>query len=228
LPDIADTGDLMRRVHLRAIATKSALSELRGLDLPEWGKAPEPRNASGQIGQETGDDQINSRCGGSWPRRSPTHQGFDKFHGFLGGATNQWAPFLYDGTAVVELPSDPNYHFMTDMTDNALAWIRYQKALASQKPSFVYFAPGASHAPHRVPWDTLSADEKGLFNGYTYFDGEKVAEGRIENTEAGTFSAAETADVRIDLGPPVVEAIGSEAESRFNGHIQTVTVKVGH
>jgi len=49
--------------------------------------------------------------------RWPTHQGFDKFYGFLGGETNQWAPFLYDGVTQVELPNDPNYHFMTDMTE---------------------------------------------------------------------------------------------------------------
>ena len=79
--------------------------------------------------------------------RWPTRQGFDKFYGFIGGETNQWAPFLYDGTAVVELPHDPNYHFMTDMTDKAVAWIKYQKALTPQKPSFIYFAPGATHAP---------------------------------------------------------------------------------
>jgi arylsulfatase len=83
--------------------------------------------------------------------RWPTRQGFDKFYGFLGGETNQWAPFLYDGTAVVELPSDPNYHFMTDMTEKARAWIKYQKALTPDKPSFVYFSPGAVHAPHHVP-----------------------------------------------------------------------------
>lgn len=83
--------------------------------------------------------------------RWPTRQGFDKFYGFLGGETNQWAPFIYDGTAVVELPSDPNYHFMTDMTEKARAWIKYQKALTPDRPSFVYFAPGATHAPHHVP-----------------------------------------------------------------------------
>ncbi len=83
--------------------------------------------------------------------RWPTRQGFDKFYGFLGGETNQWAPFLYDGTAVVELPNDPNYHFMTDMTDKARAWIKYQKALTPDRPAFVYFAPGATHAPHHVP-----------------------------------------------------------------------------
>ncbi len=83
--------------------------------------------------------------------RWPTRQGFDKFYGFLGGETNQWAPYLYDGTAVVELPADPNYHFMNDMTEKARAWIKHQKALTPDKPSFIYFAPGATHAPHHAP-----------------------------------------------------------------------------
>jgi len=95
--------------------------------------------------------------------RWPTRQGFDKFYGFLGGETNQWAPFLYDGTAVVELPNDPNYHFMNDMTEKARAWIKYQKALTPDKPSFVYFAPGATHAPHHVPKEWI-AKWKGKFD----------------------------------------------------------------
>ena len=95
--------------------------------------------------------------------RWPMRQGFDKFYGFLGGETNQWAPFLYDGTAVVELPDDPNYHFMTDMTDKARAWIKYQKALTPDRPSFVYFAPGATHAPHHVPQSWI-AKWKGKFD----------------------------------------------------------------
>jgi arylsulfatase len=95
--------------------------------------------------------------------RWPTRQGFDKFYGFIGGETNQWAPFLYDGTAVVELLHDPNYHFMTDMTDKAVAWIKYQKALEPQKPSFIYFAPGATHAPHHVPQEWI-ARWKGKFD----------------------------------------------------------------
>jgi arylsulfatase len=95
--------------------------------------------------------------------RWPTRQGFDKFYGFLGGETNQWAPFLFDGTAQVELPDDPNYHFMTDMTDKARAWIRHQKAMAPDKPTFVYFAPGATHAPHHVPKEWI-ARWKGKFD----------------------------------------------------------------
>lgn len=88
--------------------------------------------------------------------RWPTRQGFDKFYGFLGGETNQWAPFIYDGTHALELPNNPNYHFMTDMTDQAVSWIKYQKALTPDKPFFTYFAPGAMHAPHHVPKEWIA------------------------------------------------------------------------
>ena len=56
--------------------------------------------------------------------RWPTRSGFDKFYGFIGGETNQWAPLLYDGLNQVEAPNDPNYHFMTDMTNQAIGWMR--------------------------------------------------------------------------------------------------------
>jgi arylsulfatase A-like enzyme len=88
--------------------------------------------------------------------RWPTRQGFDKFYGFIGGETNQWAPYLYDGVAPVELPGDPDYHFMSDMTDKAVAWLKYQKALTPGKPAFIYFAPGATHAPHHVPKEWIA------------------------------------------------------------------------
>ena len=95
--------------------------------------------------------------------RWPTRQGFDKFYGFFGGETNQWAPLLYDGVTHLELPNDPNYHFMTDMTDKARAWIKHQKAMSPDKPAFIYFAPGATHAPHHVPKSWI-ARWKGKFD----------------------------------------------------------------
>jgi len=95
--------------------------------------------------------------------RWPTRQGFDKFYGFLGGETNQWAPFIYDGVHPVELPEDPNYHFLTDMTNQTVAWIKYQKALTPDRPFFVYYAPGATHAPHHVPKEWI-ARWKGKFD----------------------------------------------------------------
>jgi arylsulfatase A-like enzyme len=94
-----------------------------------------------------------------WPNRS----GFDEFYGFMGGETNQWAPLLYHGMDQVEVPKDPNYHFMTDMTDKAVAWVQYQKSLTPDRPFFMYFAPGATHAPHHVPKEWI-AKYKGKFD----------------------------------------------------------------
>ncbi len=97
--------------------------------------------------------------------RWPLSQGFDKFYGFIGAEANQWAPYLHDGATQIALPKNPGYHLMTDMTDQAVAWIRFQKAMTPNKPFFVYFAPGALHAPHHVPSSWIeSSPSKGLFD----------------------------------------------------------------
>lgn len=83
--------------------------------------------------------------------RWPTQSGFDKFYGFIGGETNQWAPAIFDGVTRIETPNDPNYHFTTDMTNQAMNWVSAQQSLTPDKPFFIYFAPGATHAPHHVP-----------------------------------------------------------------------------
>lgn len=79
--------------------------------------------------------------------------GFEYFYGFIGGEANQWYPTLHEGTTPVELKRTPEegYHLMEDMTDKAIAWVGQQKALTPDKPFFMYFAPGATHAPHHVP-----------------------------------------------------------------------------
>ena len=83
----------------------------------------------------------------------PTGSGFEHFYGFLGGETNQYFPSIYEGTKAVEPESTPEegYHFTEDMTDRTIAWVCQQKALMPDKPFFVYYAPGATHAPHQVP-----------------------------------------------------------------------------
>jgi arylsulfatase len=87
---------------------------------------------------------------GAWPTGGG---GFEYFYGFIAGETNQYYPALYEGTTAIEPPKTPEegYHFTEDMTDKAIAWMRQQKALTPDKPFFVYFAPGATHAPHQVP-----------------------------------------------------------------------------
>ncbi len=79
--------------------------------------------------------------------------GFEYFYGFVGGEAHQWYPSLYEGTTPIEVKKTPEegYHFMEDMTDKAIGWIGQQKALMPDKPFFIYFAPGATHAPHHVP-----------------------------------------------------------------------------
>ncbi len=79
--------------------------------------------------------------------------GFEYFYGFIGGEAHQWYPSLYEGTTPIEVEKTPEegYHFMEDMTDKAIGWIGQQKALIPDKPFFIYFAPGATHAPHHVP-----------------------------------------------------------------------------
>ncbi|RUU44600.1 arylsulfatase [Mesorhizobium sp. M6A.T.Ce.TU.002.03.1.1] len=79
--------------------------------------------------------------------------GFEYFYGFIGGEAHQWYPSLYEGTMPVEVKKTPEegYHFMEDMTDKAIGWIGQQSALMPDKPFFIYFAPGATHAPHHVP-----------------------------------------------------------------------------
>jgi arylsulfatase A-like enzyme len=98
----------------------------------------------------------------SWPSGGG---GFEYFYGFIGGETNQYYPAIYEGTTPIEPDKTPEegYHFTEDMTDKAIKWIRQQKALMGDKPFFVYFAPGATHAPHHVP-DEWSAKYKGKFD----------------------------------------------------------------
>ena len=82
--------------------------------------------------------------------RWPTHQGFDKFYGFIGGETDQWYPLIYDGVIKVTPPKTENYHFTVDMTNQAIGWVKAQQSMTPDKPFFMYFATGAVHAPHHV------------------------------------------------------------------------------
>jgi arylsulfatase A-like enzyme len=99
---------------------------------------------------------------GAWPSGGG---GFEYFYGFIGGETNQFYPAIYEGTIPVEPEKTPEegYHFTEDMTDKAIKWMRQQKSLMPDKPFFVYFAPGATHAPHQVP-EEWSAKYKGKFD----------------------------------------------------------------
>jgi arylsulfatase len=186
---LADTGIYYNNFHTTAVCspTRAALKSGRNHHVCNMGSIIETGTAfPGNTGQIPADvaplaemlrlNGYGTAAFGKWHElaaweasvsgpfdRWPTHQGFDKFYGFLGGETNQWAPFIYDGVHPVELPEDPDYHFLTDMTDEAVEWIQYQEALTPDKPFFVYYAPGATHAPHHVPKEWI-ARWKGKFD----------------------------------------------------------------
>jgi len=129
--------------------------------------------------------------------RWPTRSGFDKFYGFMGGETNQWAPAVYDGMVRVETPKDRNYHFMTDMTNQAINWMRSVKSLTPDRPFFIYFAPGATHAPHHVPKEWI-ARFKGKFNqGWDKLREETLArQVKLGVVPAGTKLAPKPAAIK--------------------------------
>src|SRR5512136_782534 len=133
----------------QSIATLATILRYNGFSTAQFGKNHE--TAVWEISPSGPTDR--------WPTRS----GFDKFYGFMAGEMNQWAPTIYDGLDKIETPTYPGYHFMTDMTNQAIHWMRYQKSLTPDKPFFIYFAPGATHAPHHVPKEWI-AKYKGKFD----------------------------------------------------------------
>lgn len=95
--------------------------------------------------------------------RWPTNSGFDKFYGFIGGETNQWDPVIFDGVTKVDKKDDPDYHFTTDMTNEAIEWLKFQQTMTPDKPFMVYYATGATHAPHHAPKEWIEK-YKGKFD----------------------------------------------------------------
>jgi len=98
----------------------------------------------------------------------PVQMGFDRYYGFIGGETNQWYPDLVEDNRFVEQTYGPEqgYHLSKDLADHAIEMIRDQKASNPSKPWFMWFCPGANHAPHQAPAEYI-AKYKGKFDdGY--------------------------------------------------------------
>lgn len=98
----------------------------------------------------------------------PVNYGFEHFYGFLAGETSQYEPRLVSDFTPVEPPhkfaNGEEYHLTTDLADNAITWMNQHKAFASDKPFFLYFAPGAGHAPHHI-FKEWADKYKGTFDG---------------------------------------------------------------
>jgi arylsulfatase A-like enzyme len=98
----------------------------------------------------------------------PLSQGFDRFYGFIGAETNQWYPDLTEDSHVIEQPYSPEegYHLSKDLADKALKMIKDQKAGNPSKPWYMWFCPGANHAPHHAPKEYIDKYRGKFDDGY--------------------------------------------------------------
>ena len=152
ITEIATSAPGYNSIRPKAAAPLAETLKLNGYSTAQFGKCHEvPVWETSPMGPFDG-----------WPAGGG---GFEHFYGFIGGETNQYAPALYENMVPVEPDRTPEegYHFTEDMTDHAIDWFRQQKALMPEKPFFVYYAPGATHAPHHVPQE-WSAKYKGKFD----------------------------------------------------------------
>jgi arylsulfatase len=98
----------------------------------------------------------------------PLSKGFDRFYGFLGGETNNWYPDLIEDNKFIEQPYSPEegYHLSKDLADQAIRMIRDQKSGNPSKPWYMWFCPGANHAPHHSPKEYADKYKGKFDDGY--------------------------------------------------------------
>jgi arylsulfatase len=132
--------------------------------------------------------------------RWPTGDGFEKFYGFVGGETNQWAPTLYLGNYPVEPPAtaEDGYHFSEDVVDKAIAWVRGLHVMTPDKPFFLYCSFGATHAPHHVPQEWVDKYKGNFDKGW-----DAVREETLANMKA---KGVVPPDTELTARPEGVEA----------------------
>ncbi len=101
-------------------------------------------------------------------RNWPSGRGFERWYGFLGAETNQWAPDLVYDNHPVDPPmlAEDGYHLSVDITDKAIEFIKDSKVIAPEKPFFLYYAPGAAHAPHHAPKEWIAKYRGAFDTGY--------------------------------------------------------------
>jgi arylsulfatase len=184
-------------------------------------------NASGTIPPENGmlseilaDRGWNTYMVGKWHlcptdemnlaatrRNWPTGRGFERWYGFLGAETNQWYPDLVYDNHFVDQPRTPEqgYHLTDDLTDKALEFIRDAKAIAPDKPFFLYYAPGACHAPHHAPKDWIDKFKGEFDMGYEAIRDQTLANQKKlgivpDDTELPPVNPIGTAETRKGPG----------------------------
>jgi len=155
--------------------------------------------------------------------RWPTGSGFDKFYGFIGGETNQWAPAIFDGVTRVEQPQTKDYHFTEDMTNQAIRWVSAQKSLTPDKPFYMYFATGATHAPHHAPKEWIEK-YKGQFAG----GWDKLREETFERQKKMGIIPANTKLTPRPKEIPAWADMSADQKKLFERQMETFAGFAGH
>src|SRR5215472_4960055 len=171
---------------------------------------------NGMISEILGEQGWNTYMVGKWHlcptdemhlastrRNWPTGRGFERWYGFLGAETNQWYPDLVYDNHPVPQPKTPEegYHFSEDITDKAIEFIKDAKAIAPEKPFFLYYAPGACHAPHHAPKEWIEKFRSRFDMGYEALREQTLANQKKlgivpENTDLPPINPIGTPDTR--------------------------------
>src|SRR5215469_5857247 len=194
LQKLADRGLMYSQFHTTALCSPSRSTLLTGRNHHLNGMAAITEAASGfpgahcrlppqcatigQILQDAGwstfwvgkDHNVAEQdvASGASREQWPLQQGFDRYYGFLGGETNQWFPDLIEDNRFVDQPYTPDegYHLSKDLADKAIGMIRDQKASNPSRPWYMWFCPGANHAPHHAPQDYIDKYKGKFDDGY--------------------------------------------------------------
>ena len=174
---LADEGLRYNRFHTTALCSPTRAALLTGRNhhvvntgnITEWATGYDGYNSiipksAATIAETLRQNGYSTAAFGKWHNtpvwevspagpfdRWPTGMGFEEFYGFMGGEAHQYYPGLYHGTTPIERPENvENYHLTTDLANRMIEWVHRQQTIAPDRPFFVYWAPGATHAPHQV------------------------------------------------------------------------------
>lgn len=149
------------------------LDRLPRLQLPHPGLERDDRESAARrrLGDVLGRQEpvpIDEWTAGSSKAHWPLAQGFDRFYGFVGGETNNWYPSLAEDNHYIDQPYSPEegYHLSKDLADQALKMIRDVKQTEPDKPWYLWFCPGANHAPHHAPQEYIDKYKGKFDDGY--------------------------------------------------------------